>query len=85
MLIGYMAGALNKRSEDLRRMIITGVLTTTIGGLILFGIYQLSPTNIIIGFEGFALTVLPRILCGALIPLLAKLLFWYGMGANRKS
>ena len=85
MLIGYMAGALNKRSEDLRRMIITGVLTTTIGGLTLFGIYQLSSTNIITGFEGFALTVLPRILCGVLIPLLAKLLFLYGMGVNRKS
>jgi len=63
-----MAGALNKGSEDLRRMVITGVLTTTICGVMLFGIYQLSPTNIITGFDGFVLTVLPRILCGALIP-----------------
>ena len=83
MLIGYMSGALNNRSEDLRKMIITGVLTTTIGGVMLFGIYQLSPSNIITGFEGFALTVLPRILCGGLIPLVAKLFFWYGVGTKK--
>jgi len=36
MLIGYMAGALNKRSENFRRMVIAGVISTTVGGLFLF-------------------------------------------------
>jgi hypothetical protein len=85
MLIGYMAGALSKRSEDLRRMIISGVIATTIGGLLLFGVFQLSPANVVTGLDGFLLTVLPRIACGAIIPIIAKVFFWYGMGANKKT
>ncbi len=33
MLIGYMAGAMNKRSDNFLRMMITGIFTTTIGGI----------------------------------------------------
>ena len=84
MLIGYMAGALNKRSEDLRRMIISGVVATTIGALLLFGVFQFSPANVVTGLDGFLLTVLPRIACGAIIPVIAKVFFWYGMGVNKK-
>ena len=85
MLIGYMAGALNKRSEDLRRMIISGVIATTIGGLLLFGVFQLSTANVVTGLDGFLLTVLPRVACGAIIPVIAKVFFWYGMGVNKKA
>ncbi|TET24772.1 MAG: hypothetical protein E3J73_07575, partial [Candidatus Bathyarchaeum sp.] len=60
MLIGYMAGALNKRSDNFRRMIISGITATTIGGLLLFGIFQLSPVNVVTGIDGFLLTVLTR-------------------------
>jgi hypothetical protein len=84
MLIGYMAGALNKRSEDFRRMVISGVIATAIGGVLLFGIFQLSPSNVVTGWDGFLLNVLPRILCGVLIPVIAKVFFWYGMGVNKK-
>jgi len=31
MLVGYIAGSLNKRSEDFRRMLISGITATTIG------------------------------------------------------
>ena len=85
MLIGYMAGALNKRSEDFRRMVISGVIATTIGGLMMFGIFQLSTANVVTGLDGFLLSVLPRIACGAIIPVIAKVFFWYGMGANKKT
>ena len=85
MLIGYMAGALSKRSEDLRRMIISGVIATTIGGLLLFGVYQLSPANVVTGLDGFLLTLLSRIACGAIIPVIAKVFFWYGVGLNKKA
>ncbi len=84
MLIGYMAGALNKRSEDFRRMLITGVIATTIGGVLLFGIFQLSTANVVTGLSGAVLTLLPRIACGAIIPVVAKVFFWYGMGATKK-
>jgi hypothetical protein len=85
MLIGYMAGALNKRSEDFRRMVLSGVTATAIGGVLLFGIFQLSPSNVVTGWDGFLLNVLPRILCGVLIPVIAKVFFWYGMGVNKRT
>jgi hypothetical protein len=77
MLIGYMAGALNKRSDNFKRMILIGTTTTTIGGIILFGIFQLSPVNVVTGIDGFLLTVLTRTACGAIIPIIAKVFMWY--------
>jgi hypothetical protein len=85
MLIGYMAGALNKRSENFRRMLISGVIATTIGGIMLFGVFQLSTANVVTGVDGLALTLLPRIACGAIIAVLAKVFHWYGMGVNKKT
>lgn len=79
MLIGYMAGAMNKRSDNFRRMIISGITATTIGGLLLFGVFQLSPVNVVTGIDGFLLTVLTRTACGAIIPIIAKVFMWYGI------
>lgn len=83
MLIGYMAGALNKRSENFIRMLISGVVATTIGGFLLFGILQLSPANLVIGVDGFLITVLTRTACGAVIPVIAKVFMWYGVTHNK--
>ena len=77
MLIGYMAGALNKKSENFLRMIIIGILTTTIGGLLLFGIFHLSPVNVVTGVDDFLLTVLTRTACGAIMPIFVKVFMWY--------
>ena len=85
MLTGYMAGALNKRSENFLRMVIAGVVSTTIGGLLLFGLFQLSPSNVITGLDGFLLTVLSRTATGAIIPIIAKVFMWYGVVHNRPS
>ena len=85
MLIGYMAGALNKRSDNFRRMLIVGVVSTTIGGVLLFGVFQLSPANVVTGWYGFLLTVLARTACGALVPVIAKVFMWYGVTAAKKS
>ena len=85
MLIGYMAGALNKGSQDFRRLVISGVTATAIGGAILFGIFLLSPANVVTGLNGLLFTVLPRLACGALIPVLAKVFFWYGIGMDKKT
>jgi hypothetical protein len=84
MLIGYMAGALNKRSENFRRMLISGVVAATIGGFLLFGVFQLSPANVVTGIDGLLLTVLSRTACGAIIPVIAKVFMWYGMAMNKK-
>jgi hypothetical protein len=79
MLIGYMAGALNKRSENFLRIMIIGIFTTTLGGIILFGILLLSPANVVTGIDGFLITVLSRTACGAIIPIFAKVFMWYGV------
>jgi hypothetical protein len=77
MLIGYMAGAMNKRSDNFKRMLIVGTFTTTVGGILLFGIFQLSPVNVVTGIDGFLLTVITRTACGAIIPIIAKVFMWY--------
>lgn len=83
MLIGYMAGALNKRSENFIRLLISGVVAATIGGIILFGIFQLSPANVVTGTDGFLLSVLTRTACGAVVAVIAKVFMWYGMTVTK--
>ena len=78
MLIGYMSGALNKGSENFLRMLLIGIISTTIGGILLFGIFHLSPVNVVTGIDGFLITVLTRVGCGAVIPIIAKIFIWYG-------
>ncbi len=84
MLIGYMAGALNKRSENFIRLLISGVVAATIGGIMLFGLFQLSSANVVTGLDGFLLTVLTRTACGAVVAIIAKVFMWYGVAMNRK-
>ena len=85
MLIGYMAGVLNKRSDNFSRMLIVGVLSTTIGGVLLFGVLQLSPVNVVTGLDGFLLTVLSRTACGAIVPVIAKVFTLYGVTMGQKN
>jgi hypothetical protein len=83
MLIGYVAGALNKRSENFRRMVIAALTATTIGGIMLFLILQLSPANLVTGTTGFLLTVVTRMATGLIIPVIAKVFMWYGVVRNK--
>ncbi len=83
MLIGYMAGALNKQSGNLRRMLIASVIPTTIGGVLLFGMFQLSSGNVMIGVDAFLLTVLARTATGVIIPIIAKVFMWFGITFHR--
>jgi hypothetical protein len=83
MLIGYMAGALNKRSDDFKRILISGIVACSVGGIVLFAIFQMSSANVVTGVTGFALTVLARILAAVLTAVVVKVFFWYGMGSKR--
>jgi hypothetical protein len=84
MLIGYMAGALNKRSDNFKRIVISGVVASTIGGIVLFAVFQMSSANVVTGIVGFALTVLARILAAVLTAVVVKIFFWYGMGTQKQ-
>ncbi len=83
MLIGFIAGALNKHSEDFKRMLISAFVATTIGGIMLLAIFQLSPSNVVTGVDAVLLNVLPRMLMGVIIAVVAKVFFWYGMGFHK--
>jgi hypothetical protein len=83
MLIGYMAGALNKRSDNFKRLLISGLVSCTIGGIVMFTIFQMSSANVVTGTIGFALTVLTRMLAAVLTAVVAKVFFWYGMGNHK--
>ena len=83
MLMGYIAGALNKQSENFKRILISGVIAATFGGIMLFGIDQLSSMNVVLGIEGFLLTVLPRMLVAVVIAVIAKVFTWYGVTMHK--
>jgi uncharacterized membrane protein YqaE (UPF0057 family) len=77
MLIGYIAGALGKRSLNLRRLIIAGVTAGTMGALMVIFASQYSP---ILGvtISGIALAFLPRILAGIIVPFIARVFLRHG-------
>jgi len=83
MLIGYMAGVLNKRSDNFKRLLISGLVACTIGGIVQFTIFQMSSANVVTGITGFALTVLARMLAAVLTVVVVKVFFWYGMGSRK--
>lgn len=85
MLIGYMSGALNKGSENFRRMLIVGVVSTTLGGIFLFAMFHLSSLNVINGLDGFLITILTRTVTGIVVPIVAKVFMWYGMNITQQS
>lgn len=83
MLIGYMAGALNRRSDNFKRLVIVGLVSATVGGVFLFGMFQLSSSNVVTGVYGFLLTVLTRTAAGVIIAVIAKVFMWYGVALNK--
>jgi len=72
MLIGYIAGALNKRSDNYRRMLIAGVVSGFMGALMVLFVGQFSPILGATTAGGIALAFLPRILAGVIVPLIAR-------------
>jgi hypothetical protein len=83
MLIGYMAGALNKGSDNFKRMLIAGLIATTVGGVFRFGMFQLSASNVMIGMDAVLLTVLTRMATGVIIAVIAKVFMWYGVTLHK--
>ena len=77
MLIGYIAGALNKGSFSFRRMLIAGLVSAVISGLFLYFTMALPGQPINMAAPDYAysmfLTIVPRIIYGILIPFIASL------------
>ena len=87
MLIGYITGALNKGSMDFKRM-LGAALTASIAVAIMQFIL-----NVTVAFSAsmvqnslwFALftVLLPGVLLGIIVPIIAKVMAWYGLQPMR--
>ena len=72
MLIGYVAGALNKRSDSYKRMLIASVTAGIMGSLIVVFTSNFSSILGPATIEGAFLAFLSRILTGVLVPLVGR-------------
>lgn len=99
VIIGYMAGALNNKSTNFKRMLGAGLTSSIIVALLtnyLNYTIALTPSrNMTIGswkdtsylgvagLYGFVIGFLPSILLGVIVPILAKVMTWYGLQPTR--
>lgn len=99
VIIGYMAGALNNGSTNLKRMLGAGltaaVITATIQVYLNYTV-SLEParwmaqglwtdTSLgVAGLYGFVLAFVPSIALGIIVPIIAKVMSWYGLTARRQ-
>lgn len=83
MLIGYVAGALNKRSESYKRLLTSGVTAGIAGSLI---VVYTSNFSTILGpatIGGAVTAFLPRVLAGIIVPVVARLFLRHGANGKR--
>ncbi|MCJ7762577.1 hypothetical protein MUP38_03865 [Candidatus Bathyarchaeota archaeon] len=94
VIIGYMAGALNNRSTNFKRMLGAGLTSAIITAVIqVFLNYTISlpparwmaqglwtDTSLgIAGLYGFVLAFVPSIALGIIVPIIGKVMTWYGL------
>jgi hypothetical protein len=84
MLIGYIAGALNKRSDNYRRMLAAGIISGIMGSLLVVFVGQFSPILGEANVLGILLTFLPRVLSGIVVPFIARAFLRHGALQNRR-
>jgi len=88
ILMGYMGGALNNKSTSFKRMLGAGLTASIATGLIMFmvNIYLAIPESRAMAAAdpaySFFLTMLPQVILGILIPVIAKVFTWYGLGGG---
>lgn len=86
MLVGFMAGALNRNSYSFKRMVIAALVAGIFASLIQIWVSAVS-TSPLVKPEGYtydllynAFTIiLPKIIYGVLIPLFVTLFGWFGI------
>lgn len=94
VIIGYMAGALTNKSTNFKRMLGAGmtaaVITAVIQAYLNYSV-SLAPAQSmnhglwadtslgIAGAYGFVLAFVPSIALGVIVPIIAKVMTWYGL------
>ncbi len=98
VIIGYMAGALNNKSTNFMRMLGAGltsaIIVATIQAYLNYTV-SLAPSlkmnhnmwasnqYLFPGLYGFVLQFIPSIALGVIVPILAKVMIWYGLQPMR--
>jgi len=83
MLVGYIAGALSKRSTSYRRMLAAGVIAGIMGALIVLFVGLFSPILGEASVSGVLLAFLPRVLAGVIVPFIARAFLRHGASGNK--
>ena len=79
MLVGFMAGALNRGSYSFRRMVVAALIAGIIGGLFQFWTSYISPIAMITDIPySLFLIMLPRIIYAIIIPIFVTVFGWFG-------
>lgn len=94
ILIGYMAGALNNKSTRFKRMLGAGLTASIITAVIQYILnyyVALQPArDMTIALlatdpaQAMLIAFLPNILVGIIVPILAKVMTWYGLMAGSR-
>ena len=84
MLIGYVAGVLNKRSDSYKRMLIAGVTAGIIGSLIVVFTSNFSSILGPATLGGSVLSFVPRVVAGILVPFVARAFLRHGASRKKK-
>ena len=94
VIIGYMAGALTKGSTNFKRMLgagLTASIITAVIQVLLNYTVSLAPARSmavglwtdttlgVAGLYGFVLAFVPSIALGIIVPIIAKVMTWYGL------
>jgi hypothetical protein len=84
MLVGYMAGALNRGSFSFRRMVVAAMIASIIGGLFQLWTGLISPLGMVTDplNAGF-LILLPKIIYAIIIPIFVTLFGWFGISPKQ--
>jgi hypothetical protein len=84
MLIGYMAGSLNKGSYSFRRMLVASLIAAVIVGFFQLWTASLSITMMVQDFvySGF-LIMLPKLIYAVIIPIFVTVFGWFGISPRQ--
>ena len=84
MLIGYMAGSLNKGSYSFRRMLVASLIAAVIVGFFQLWTASLSITMMVQDYvySGF-LIMLPKLIYAVIIPIFVTVFGWFGISPRQ--
>lgn len=84
MLIGFIAGSLNRQSYSFRRMLVAALVAGVIAGVFQLWTGLLSPIGMItdIPYSAF-LILLPRLIYGILVPIFVTVFGWFGISPRQ--